>query len=132
YHSTSGESLYNVLGVTKTSTPQDIKNAYRLLALQYHPDRNLENPEAEEKFKELNYAHRVLTDNTLKEIYDEYGFNGLDVAENFGKEKVHAYFMLKRIKNNKWVKRIWTWRTAAVVSASFVIWLMWRFVKYRA
>ncbi|XP_014670514.1 PREDICTED: dnaJ homolog subfamily C member 5-like isoform X2 [Priapulus caudatus] len=99
-YSTSGESLYTVLGVPKTSTPQDIKKAYRRLALQYHPDKNPENPEAEEKFKELNHAHSVLTDNTRKEIYDEYGSLGLYVAEQFGEENVHAYFML----NSKWAK----------------------------
>ncbi|KAI8485210.1 DnaJ sub C member 5B [Branchiostoma belcheri] len=71
--STSGESLYQVLGLKKDATPDEIKRAYRKLALKFHPDKNPDNPEATEKFKEINRAHSILSDETKKNIYDEYG-----------------------------------------------------------
>ena len=53
---------YEVLGVSRTASDQEIKSAYRKLALQYHPDRNPDNPEAEERFKECSEAYAVLAD----------------------------------------------------------------------
>ncbi|KAI3357852.1 hypothetical protein L3Q82_016244 [Scortum barcoo] len=75
--STSGESLYAVLGVDKNATTEDIKKCYRKLALKFHPDKNPDNPEAAEKFKEINNAHSILSDATKKNIYDKYGSLGL-------------------------------------------------------
>ncbi|CAB1341049.1 unnamed protein product [Coregonus sp. 'balchen'] len=92
--STSGEALYLVLGLDKTCTPDDIKKSYRKLALKYHPDKNPENPNATDKFKELNNAHSVLSDASKRNIYDSYGSLGLYVAQQFGEENVNAYFML--------------------------------------
>lgn len=66
----------------------------RKLALRYHPDKNPENPEAADKFKELNNAHSVLTDLTKRNIYDSYGSLGLYVAQQFGEDNVNTYFML--------------------------------------
>jgi molecular chaperone DnaJ len=67
---------YEVLGVQKTADPQEIKKAYRKLALQFHPDRNKE-PDAEEKFKECSEAYEVLSDADKRRIYDRAGFDGL-------------------------------------------------------
>ncbi|XP_075527467.1 cysteine string protein isoform X1 [Dermacentor variabilis] len=92
--STSGDSLYEILGLPKTSTPDDIKRTYRRLALKYHPDKNPDNPEAAEKFKDINRAHSILTDLTKRNIYDNYGSLGLYVAEQFGEENVNTYFVL--------------------------------------
>lgn len=92
--STSGDSLYETLGLPKTSTPDDIKRTYRRLALKYHPDKNPDNPEAAEKFKDINRAHSILTDITKRNIYDNYGSLGLYVAEQFGEENVNTYFVL--------------------------------------
>ncbi|XP_046725840.1 dnaJ homolog subfamily C member 5 isoform X2 [Silurus meridionalis] len=92
--STSGETLYQVLGVTKNATPDDIKKCYRKLALKFHPDKNPDNPEAAEKFKEINNANAILTDSTKRNIYDQYGSLGLYVAEQFGEENVNTYFVL--------------------------------------
>ncbi|CAL8347652.1 unnamed protein product [Merluccius merluccius] len=92
--STSGESLYLVLGLEKSCSHEDIKKSYRKLALRYHPDKNPDNPEAAEKFKELNGAHSVLSDLTKRNIYDSYGSLGLYVAQQFGEENVNTYFML--------------------------------------
>lgn len=66
----------------------------RKLALKYHPDKNPENPDATDKFKELNNAHTVLSDVTKRNIYDKYGSLGLYVSQQFGEENVNTYFML--------------------------------------
>ncbi|XP_039508825.1 dnaJ homolog subfamily C member 5 isoform X1 [Pimephales promelas] len=92
--STSGESLYLVLGVDKNTAQEDIKKSYRKLALKFHPDKNPDNPEAVEKFKEINNAHAILSDPTKRNIYDKYGSLGLYVAEQFGEENVNTYFVL--------------------------------------
>lgn len=66
----------------------------RKLALKYHPDKNPDNPEAAEKFKEINNAHAILTDVSKRNIYDQYGSLGLYIAEQFGEENVNTYFIL--------------------------------------
>lgn len=62
--------------------------------MRYHPDKNPEDPEAAEKFKELNNAHAVLSDLTRRSIYDSYGSLGLYVAQQFGDDNVSTYFLL--------------------------------------
>ncbi|KAM3843043.1 dnaJ homolog subfamily C member 5-like, partial [Diretmus argenteus] len=66
------------------------------LALKYHPDKNPENPEAAEKFKEINNANTILNDETKRKIYDEYGSMGLYVSEQFGEESVKYYFLMSK------------------------------------
>ena len=73
---------YEVLGVSKTATEAEIKKAYRKLAMKYHPDYNPGDKEAEEKFKEINEAHEVLSDPEKRQRYDQYGFAGVD--PNYG------------------------------------------------
>ncbi|XP_022246263.1 dnaJ homolog subfamily C member 5-like isoform X2 [Limulus polyphemus] len=92
--STKGESLYQVLEVSKGATSEDIKKSYRRLALRYHPDKNPDNPETAEKFKEINFANTVLSDPEKREIYDSYGSLGLYIADNIGRENVKYYFLL--------------------------------------
>lgn len=92
--STSGDSLYQTMGLPKTATPEEIKKTYRKLALKYHPDKNPNDPTASEKFKEINRAHSILNDLTKRNIYDNYGSLGLYVAEQFGEENVNAYFLV--------------------------------------
>ena len=67
---------------------------HRKLALKFHPDKNPDNPEAADKFKEINNAHAILNDPTKRNIYDKYGSLGLYVAEQFGEENVNTYFVL--------------------------------------
>jgi molecular chaperone DnaJ len=69
---------YEVLGVQKNASKDDIKKAYRKLAIQYHPDKNPGNKEAEEKFKEATEAYEVLADEKKKAAYDQFGFAGID------------------------------------------------------
>ncbi len=71
------KDLYMILEVSKTATMEEIKKAYRKKALQYHPDRNPDNPEAEEKFKEASEAYSILSDPKKREIYDTYGYDAL-------------------------------------------------------
>jgi len=68
---------YEVLGVGKTATDEEIKKAYRKLAKQYHPDANQDNKKAaEEKFKEVSEAYEVLSDKQKRQTYDQFGHNG--------------------------------------------------------
>jgi molecular chaperone DnaJ len=66
-----------VLGVTRTATEVEIKSAYRKLAMTYHPDRNPNNPEAEDKFKEITEAYAILADGEKRSLYDRFGHAGL-------------------------------------------------------
>jgi molecular chaperone DnaJ len=75
---------YEVLGVSRTSSDQEIKSAYRKLALQYHPDRNPGNKEAEESFKEAAEAYTVLSDAQKRATYDRFGHAGLGGAAGTG------------------------------------------------
>ena len=68
---------YEVLGVSRSATAEDVKNAFRSLARKYHPDVNKE-PDAEEKFKEINEAYGVLSDPEKRAAYDRYGFSGVN------------------------------------------------------
>ena len=73
---------YEVLGISKGASDDEIKKAHRKLAKKYHPDLNKDNPEAAEKFKELNEAYEVLSDKDKRAKYDQFGFAGVD--PNYG------------------------------------------------
>jgi len=75
--SSTKRDYYEVLGVTRTASDDDIKKAYRRLALQYHPDRN-NAPEATERFKEATEAYQVLSDAEKRGLYDRYGHSAFD------------------------------------------------------
>ncbi len=80
---------YEVLGVDKNASAEEIKKAYRKSAMKYHPDRNPGDKEAEEKFKELGEAYEVLSDAEKKSRYDQFGFAGVD--PNYGAGQGGAY-----------------------------------------
>ena len=74
---------YEVLGVSKDADAKEIKKAYRKLAMKYHPDKNPGDKEAEEKFKEINEAYEVLSDETKRRNYDQFGHEGVN-GQGFG------------------------------------------------
>jgi len=71
---------YEVLGISKGASEDEIKKAFRTLAKKYHPDVNKE-PDAEAKFKEINEAYEVLSDPQKKAAYDQFGFAGMDGSQ---------------------------------------------------
>ena len=80
----SKRDFYEVLGISKTATDQEIKSCYRKLALKYHPDRNPGSKEAEDKFKEAAEAYAVLADEDKRRMYDRFGHAGLGSSAGFG------------------------------------------------
>lgn len=74
----SKKDYYEILGVDKNADDAVLKKAYRKLAMQYHPDRNPDNEEAEKKFKELNEAYEVLSDKEKRNMYDQFGHAGVN------------------------------------------------------
>jgi len=79
----SKRDYYEILGVTRTSTEVEIKRAYRTLAVQHHPDKNPDNPQAEEKFKEAAEAYSVLSDAQKRAAYDRFGHQGVGAGAGF-------------------------------------------------
>jgi molecular chaperone DnaJ len=83
---------YEVLGVAKDATADQIKSAYRKLAMKYHPDRNPDNPEAKEKFTEISEAYEVLSNPEKRQAYDQFGHQGVNFGPggfNFGRDFSH-------------------------------------------
>lgn len=76
---------YEILGVNKNASSDEIKQAYRKLALKYHPDRNKDNPEAVEKFKEATEAYEILRDSQKRASYDRFGHEGVSGFNGFGR-----------------------------------------------
>lgn len=81
----ASKNYYEILGIDKNASEDEIKSAYRKMAKKYHPDLNKDNPDAAEKFKEVNEAYEVLGDKTKKANYDQYGDpNGANFNDFFG------------------------------------------------
>src|SRR5277367_6110066 len=76
--------FYEILGLSRTATQDEIKKAYRKSALKYHPDRNAGDPQAEKKFKEISEAYEVLSDDNKRQVYDQYGADALRGAPGMG------------------------------------------------
>src|SRR3990167_9006380 len=78
------KDYYDVLGVSRGADQHDIKKAYRKLAMKHHPDRNSDNKDAEEKFKEIQQAYAILSDPQKRQAYDAYGHAGVDPSMRGG------------------------------------------------
>lgn len=83
------KDFYEILGVAKNASETDIKAAYRKLALKYHPDRNPDNKEAEEKFKEASHAYEILSDPAKRKQYDQFGHAGPEGMGGFQGQDVN-------------------------------------------
>ena len=77
-----GVDYYKVLGVSKTATPEELRQAYRKLAVKYHPDKNLNKDFAEKKFKEVAEAYDVLSSEEKRKVYDLYGEGMQSMRQN--------------------------------------------------
>ena len=80
----SKRDFYEILGVNRDASDDEIKKAYRKLAMKYHPDRNPDNPKAEEQFKEAKNAYEILSDAKKRAAYDQYGHAGIDPSAGHG------------------------------------------------
>jgi len=81
----SKRDCYEVLGISKSATEKDIKKAYKKLAMKYHPDRNPDNPVADEKFREAKAAYEILNDPDKRQQYDDYGFSAFENGQARGR-----------------------------------------------
>ncbi len=79
----SKRDYYTVLGLNRDASDEDLKKSYRKLAMKHHPDRNLDDKSAEEKFKEAKEAYEVLTDPKKRAAYDQFGHAGVDASAGF-------------------------------------------------
>src|SRR5574344_269083 len=104
------DDLYQVLGVSKTATAEEIKKAYRELAFKYHPDRNPGNKDAEEKFKSISAAYAVLGDETKRRQYDEYGSTGSygSQGSEYGQSAYNPYGN-QGSGQQQWQDPFWGW-----------------------
>ena len=73
----SKRDFYEVLGISKSASPDEIKKSYRKLAMKYHPDKNAGNKDAEGKFKEVKEAYEILSDAQKRDAYDRFGHAGV-------------------------------------------------------
>ncbi len=89
------DDYYKTLGVEKKAEPEDVKKAYRKLALKYHPDRNPNNREAEEKFKKISEAYAVLSDPEKRKQYDNFGSD--QFSQKFTQEDIFRDFDINQI-----------------------------------
>jgi molecular chaperone DnaJ/DnaJ family protein A protein 2 len=99
---TTNDEYYNLLEISKDATDDEIKKNYRKLAMKYHPDKNPNNKEAEEKFKKITEAYAVLSDKEKRELYDKYGKDGIDnVPMDVNLENIFTELFKERVQQQQ-------------------------------
>ena len=89
------KDYYSVLGLKKRASEDEIKKAYRKLAMQYHPDRNKDDKKAENKFKDISQAYAVLSDKKKRQQYDQFGSE--DFHQKFSQEDIFRDFDINEV-----------------------------------
>ncbi len=92
----SPTDLYEILGVPRSASADEIKKAYRKLARKHHPDVNPGNKQAEDRFKQISFANDVLSDSEKRKIYDEFGFEGLAAGFDPGRARQYREWQSRR------------------------------------
>jgi len=87
----SKEDFYTILEVARNASDKEIKKAYRRLAMKYHPDRNSDNPDAEDKFKVIQEAYAILSDEQKRAAYDQFGHAGVDQSMGGGRQQGDSF-----------------------------------------
>ncbi len=87
----SKRDYYEVLGLAKSATEEEIKKAFKKLAMKHHPDRNQGDKASEERFKEAKEAYEVLSDGNKRAAYDQYGHAGVDASRGGGRDFSDAF-----------------------------------------
>lgn len=102
------KDYYETLGIPKTATSEEIKKAYRNLAFKYHPDRNPNDKDAEEKFKQVSEAYNVLIDEKKRSDYDRYGSSqDYETASSYGNQASGNYYNWNEYYNSE--DAFWQW-----------------------
>lgn len=112
------KDYYQILGVAKNATQEEIKKAYRKLAVTYHPDKNQSDKDAEKKFQEISSAYEVLSDEKKRETYDLFGADTASGLGGFGgqyssymEESLHAFMNAIAEGRYEIIKKKVRWRT---------------------
>ena len=107
------EDYYKVLGVERTADASEIKKAYRRLAMKYHPDRNPDDAQAEERFKKVSEAYAVLSDDNKRKQYDTFGdtrfhqqFSTEDILRDFNIDDILIFYQVPLLEEVGWGKLI--------------------------
>ncbi len=100
-------TLYEILGINKSATSEQIKTAFRKLAKIYHPDKNQGNKDAEEKFKSIKNAYEVLSDTTKKKKYDLSLENNIHQRQQTSKQKNYNDFTQEELKRRRYYQEFY-------------------------
>lgn len=106
-------NYYDILGVSKNATADEIKKAYRMLAFKYHPDRNQGNAEAEEKFKQISAAYDVLGDEAKRRNYDLGGYSAENAYSNSSTQQQYQRQYQYTYQNPFGDENFWEWFNGA-------------------
>ena len=97
------DDYYSILNVSKSATPSELKKAYRKLAIKWHPDKNKDNPSAEDEFKKITEAYEVLSDSTKRSQYDQLGHRSFKEHSQGGGRGTGGFIFRWKSPQLKWI-----------------------------